>query len=602
MKALKRIGILFVIICLSIPTFAMEDETISHRINVEMVNYNVPGVGVTLVQDGETVFKSAFGEDNAISKTPMDTALSVVQVGSVSKVMTTYALLDLLEDEKISYDTKIQAYLPDYLASNTYISSLTFKNLLTHTTGIATLKADSATQDDPLKTMKLSFGEQAKIFFETYKLKPVVEKDNYTIFSNVGYILAGVLIESISGERYEYYMSNHVFSDLNMETTSEIMSGRNPFGVRLTQNYSVYGGQRTPLWTFNTKYLPSEDLLTTVDDMEQVLKFFTSDTMNENIKKAMFSKQISNNLLIQGRSFGFSVLKYGGYEAYLHDGGIPGENARLLVIPELKLAMFLTYNSNSLEAREALTDAVLADVIQDQNGELQHETYLIEDLEKFNGAYSPVNASNETMEQLTRIIHQIRITDTAEGIRIDDVTYVPISETIFYSSENQSYAEFRTDEDGQLEYLIIGNAIYERTPLFQSIILLAALLVMMGLSNIVALLLLLTRWSNMKVNRIHDTPRMVLLLHTLAVSGVLIFILIISSTYEIWDVIYGVNSAINGTRFFGYATLLLSIPSFIMIGRAKQDYRWSPFMISVFQTQIILGFLLVIWMMAYNLI
>lgn len=602
MKALKGIGILFVIICLSMPTFAMEDETISHRINVEMVNYNVPGVGVTLVQDGETVFKSAFGEDNAISKTPMDTALSVVQIGSVTKVMTTYALLDLLEDEKISYDTKIQAYLPDYLASNAYISSLTFKNLLTHTTGIATLKADSATQDDPLKTMKLSFGEQAKIFFETYKLKPVVEKDNYTIFSNVGYILAGVLIESISGERYEYYMSNQFFSGLDMETTSEIMSSRIPFGVRLTQNYSVYGGQRTPLWAFNTKYLPSEDLLTTVDDMERILKLFTSDTMNENIKKAMFSKQISNNLLIQGRSFGFSVIKYGGYEAYLHDGGIPGENARLMVIPELKLAMFLTYNSNSLEAREALTDAVLADVVQDYNGELQHETYLIEDLEKFNGAYSPVNASKETMEQLTRIIHQIRITNTDEGIRIDDVPYVPISETIFYSSENESYAEFRTDEDGQLEYLIIGNAIYERTPLFQSVILLAALLVIMGLSNVVALLLLLTRWSNMKVNRIHDTPRMVLLLHTLAVSGVLIFILIISSTYEIWDVIYGVNSAINGTRFFGYATLLLSIPSFIMIGRAKQDYRWSPFMISVFQTQIILGFLLVIWMMAYNLI
>ena len=97
MKVFKGLVAFFVVVCLSMPTFALEDETISHRINVEMVNYNVPGVGVTLVQKGETLFKGAFGEDNAISKTPMDTSLSVVQIGSVTKVLTTYALLDLLE-------------------------------------------------------------------------------------------------------------------------------------------------------------------------------------------------------------------------------------------------------------------------------------------------------------------------------------------------------------------------------------------------------------------------------------------------------------------------------------------------------------------------
>jgi len=90
--------------------------------------------------------------------------------------------------------------LSDYLKEKTYLGSLTFKNLLTHTTGLASLKADSANQENPLKTMNLSFSEQAETFFQTYKLKPIIEKANYTIVSNVGYLLAGVLIESISDE------------------------------------------------------------------------------------------------------------------------------------------------------------------------------------------------------------------------------------------------------------------------------------------------------------------------------------------------------------------------------------------------------------------
>ena len=602
-KYFKRIIILFLLMSLTFPSFGAADEdALAHLLNVEMVNYNVPGAMVTIVQDGALYYKNALGEANVTTKTPMDPNLSIVQTGSVSKVMTTYALLELLERKNISVDEAIGKYLPTYLVDNDYIASLTFKNLLTHTTGIATLKANSASQEDPLKSMNLSFSEQAELFFDTYNIKPVVDKDDYTIFSNVGYILSGVLIESISGDRYEYYLAEEVLKPLGMTTSSDILMHRDLIGFELVQNYSVFGGQRTPLSAFNTKYLPSDDFLTTLDDMTLFLEKITSANMSEQMKELMFSRQIANNAFISGKSFGFSVVKYGAYEAYIHDGGIPGSNSRLLVIPEIKLAMFLTYNSNSLKARESITNAVLSDLIVNLDQKTAHEPYLIDDLSKFNGGYSPVNASNETMEQLTRIIHQIRITDVVDGLKIDDELYYPISETIFYNESHGNYAEFRTDEDGQLEYLIVGNSIYERTPFFQSMIIEATMLVLMAIFNGLALLIFVTNWSNMKVNRIHDTPRVVMLIHSLSITGVLVFILIISSSYDIWDVIYGINNAIKGTRFFGLATLVMSFPTFIMISRAKQDYRWSRLKISIYQIQLALGFLLVIWLYIYNLL
>jgi len=599
-KQIKIITMILLLLSFSIPSFAAVD--IDHLINVEMVNYNVPGAMVTVVKEGKLYYKNAFGDAQVITKTPMDVGLSVVQTGSVSKVLTTYALLNLLVDKHISVDDAIGPYLPEYLSERAYIGSLTFRNLLTHTTGIANIKADSATQEDPLKSISISFGDQAELFFDAYNLKPVIEKDTYTIFTNVGYILSGVLIESISGERYEYYMAENILRPLGMTTSSNLLLGNLPPGLTRIQNYSVFGGQRIPLDPFKAKHLPSDDFLTTVDDMTLLLKTFTSGDMDKTVYDALFTRQIANNALISGRSFGFSVVKYGDYEAYIHDGGIPGSNTRLLVIPEIKLGLFLTYNSNNLKARESLTNAVLSDLIDDFESIDGHVPYAIDDLSKFNGVFSPVNVSKETLEKLTRIIDQVRITNDSNGIKIGDDYYIPISETIFYSDTLENYAEFRTDENGQLEYLLVGNSIYERTPFFQSIIFEGAMLLLMALCNVIALLLLLTRWSNMKVNRIHDTPRWVLLFHSLAISGVLVFIFIISTRYDISNVIYGINTAVSGTKFFGYATLILSVPALIMIGRTKQDYRWSKVMIYVYEVQIFLGLCLVYWLFLYKLL
>lgn len=603
MNRLKTILIILLIVAVGIPSFGMvENESLMRQLNVEMINHNVPGVMVTVVKEGRILYKGAIGEANTLTKMPMNTSTSIFQTGSISKVLTAYSLLKLMEAKGIDSEEAIGPYLPDYLADNTYLSSLTFRNLMTHTTGIATLKAKSATQEHPLDALSSGFDENAKLFFEAFKLKPVIEKDKYTIFSNVGYILSGLLIESISNDHYEYHLANKVLSPLGMNTSRDVLMSKSLTGHSLVQNYAVFGGQRTQMSFFKSKYLPSDDFLSTIDDMTKLLIAFTTMDSDSSIYEAMFTRQFANNPLTSGRSFGFSVVNYGNYETYLHDGGIPGANSRLLVIPETKTALFLTYNSNDLSARESFTNVILNDLLGDYSQNASYEPYDIEDLDKFTGVFSPVNTSTETLERLTKIIHQVRVREEAGGISIDGNRYVPISETVFYSDATSSYAEYRTNENGRLEYLIIGNAIYEETPFFQSVLVEATFLILLGFFNVLSLLLLVTKWSDMKVNRIHDTPRVILMLHSLSVTGVLGFILVISSSYDIWDVIYGINQAVIGTRIFGLSLIALTIPALMMLNRAKQDYRWSRFMVFVFQFQVLSGIALSIWLYLYNLL
>ena len=595
--------VFLLILALTVPSFAISNEdALSYNVNVEMVNYNLPGLLAVVVKSGEIEYMDAFGYANITTKLEMDTQNSVIQTGSISKVITTYALLELLTKHQIDIDSEIGPYLPVYLKEEMKLSTLTFRNLLTHTSGIPSIKANTATKEDPLYGFDLEFGTQAESFFKTYKVEQVIEQDSYSILSNVGFILAGVLIESISGERYAYYVSNQVLEPLQMDTSSQIIMNQTIENRHLIQNYSVFGGQREILSPYKSKYLPSDDFLTTAEDMGNFLRVLTSGKLSETMKNALFQKQIANNTFASGRSFGFNVVDYRGYEAYIHDGGIPGENSRIMMIPELELGLFLTYNSNNLAVRDILTDVFLADYLDANKISNKYPVITLDHLEKFIGVYSPVNVSSQTMEQLTQIIHQIRVTDTSDGLKIDEDTYKPIGETVFYSEETDNYAEFRTDEKGQLSYLMVGNTIYERTPFYQSMIVEFFFFFMIALVNFFALIILLTRWKNMKVNRIHDTPRTLLLMHTLCISGILLSLLMILSQYDIWHVVYGDNTLSGIVKILGYGLAILILPAFFMLGRAKEDYRWSRFMIKVFQIQLILSIFLFSWLWIYNFI
>lgn len=600
-KQYKVILIIILILTLLVPSFAVtKDDTLSYDISVEMVNYNIPGILAVVAKSGEIEYINAFGSANVTTKMDMNTQNSVIQTGSISKVITTYALLELLAQKKIDVDAEIGPYLPAYLNHETVLSQLTFRNLLTHTSGIPTIKANSATKEDPLNRFDLEFGAQAESFFKSYKIEQVIEKDSYSILSNVGYILAGVLIESISGERYAYYLSKQILDPLGMHTSSKIIMNKTIENKHLVQNYAVFGGQREILSPYKSKYLPSDDFLTTAEDMGNFLKTLTSGDLSEMMKNALFQKQIVNNTFTSGRSFGFNVVDYRGYEAYIHDGGIPGENSRIIIIPELELGLFLSYNSNNLRARDALTDVFLNGYLDENKHSAQYPVIQHENLEKFIGVYSPVNVSSQTMEQLTRIIHQIRVSDTQEGLKIDDSIFLPISETVFYSETTDNFAEFRTDDKGQLAYLMVGNTIYERTPFYQSMIVELMLFFLIALVNFMALLIFMTRWKNMKVNRIHDTPRTLLLLHTLCISSILFSLFLILTRYDIWHVIYGDQSLSNVVKILGYALSILILPTFLMLGKAKEDYRWTTFMVKVYQLQLFLSVFLFLWLWIYN--
>lgn len=611
MKKIAIIGLMGILMSLQLVMGFAEGqgedaESLENIIQVEMIQYNAPGVMVSIAVNGEIEFETAIGMSDLANHEKMDLEKTVIQTGSISKTFTAYALVKAMSTKGLTLDDVIGPYLPvSYKNEHPGFETFTFKNILTHTTGLTSVRANTAINQRPTlnpEALKVvgSFASEADRFMNTYAFEPVVEPNLYSVYSNVNAVLSGILIESITGMSYESYMAKIVADQFNMKTSEKVLLQASDDLGTLISGYNVFGGVKTKTKGYQARLLPSDDFLTNMQDMGNFLRVLTSG-QDEVLSEQFLKRQVRNDDLSSGRSFGFSIMNINGYEVYFQDGGTPGINARLLTIPKENFAMFIVYNADNTELRASLAEKIISAYFNEKPIEA-HVQYEEPSLNKYIGAFTPLNSSNETVEKLTQIIHQIRVINKTDGLYIGKTKYVPYAANSFYSEETKTYAVFKLDDLGRLKYLIIDNNIYKRTPFYQSLIVEIVMLIFTAFFNLLSLIVLMAKWQNMKVNRIHDTPRTVILIATLITSVLIGLILYAGMNYNAWDVIFGTMTVINFIRIFSVVGIVLIIPNWIMIQRGNTDFRWTGAMVFIFRVQGILNILLLTWLWRYNLL
>jgi CubicO group peptidase (beta-lactamase class C family) len=589
-------------LAMMLPVYA-DDATASmdEIIKYETVNYNVPGIAVSIVKDGTVLYQVSQGMADLSQNVSMNASTTAIQTGSIGKVLTSMALLKLLSQQDIDLEASISDYLIDaYIPDNT----LTFRDLLQHTTGIPSVRADTAEMTSPLERDPLKFSDYAADFMTQYRHRAVLTPGEDTIYSNVGSVLAGLLVEALSNTPFEQYVSEEILKPLGMTDSASFLMGNPNAAIDIAKGYNIFGGAQTEQSPYKSKLIASDDFVTTSADMTTLLQDMTRSMYARSDYRDMFTRQVSAYEGLLGRSLGFSIKQDEGVDLYLQDGGIPGETSRLFFIPELGVGVFIWYNSDATTLRDELTDEILSIYAQDA---VHHTSAVLENFDGAEykdliGAYSPMNISTETIERVTKIIRQIRVSETAGGLVIDKATYKPVGNNTFYSEDDDNYARFIFDDSNKLEYLVIDNTYYQRVGLFESVFFEMLVLFLAALFNLIAVILLSVRWDSLRVNRIHSTPRTVLLLETLFSSATIGLILWIALRYNAWLVAFNAGSATLWVKITGIVAGILYIPSLIMLGRGENDFRWRGGTTFIFRMLLIFNALLLIWMWRYNFI
>jgi CubicO group peptidase (beta-lactamase class C family) len=186
------------------PSLAHETVTkIDRYVQSEMSRQKIPGVSLAILRNGKPALLRSYGLANIEHQVPVKPE-TVFQSGSIGKQFTAAAVMILVEQGTISLDDPISKYFPD--APSTW-KDITFRNLLSHTSGMGDYPDDIDLRRDYTEAEYLEHFKKALLLFATGS------KWNY---SNVGYVTLGALIRKVTGKFYGDFLNEEIFQPLGM--------------------------------------------------------------------------------------------------------------------------------------------------------------------------------------------------------------------------------------------------------------------------------------------------------------------------------------------------------------------------------------------------
>lgn len=381
---------------------------------------------VLVARDGAVVLDKAYGTANLELDVP-NTPATKFRLGSITKQFTAAAILLLEERGKLKVDDKVKAYLPDAPMA---WDRITVFNLLTHTSGIPnfTSLADYNTIKLSARTAEASV---AAVHDKTLDFGPG-EKMSY---SNSGYLALGAIIEKVSGQSYEKFVADNIFTPLGMSD-----SGYDSNTAIIKRRASGY--IRTPAGYLNAGYVhmsiphAAGALYSTTGDL---LKWQQALFAGKLVSKASLGRMITpfKNDYALGVT---STLDKGGRRVIAHGGGIDGFNTHLAYYPDTRTVIVALSNVNGTApgAIAAQLGGVLHGDTVTLNSERKEITLPAAMLSKYVGAYelAPAVVMTITLEG-DRLMGQL----TGQG----KLPIFPQSETLFFLKVVDAQLEFAAD-------------------------------------------------------------------------------------------------------------------------------------------------------------
>jgi CubicO group peptidase (beta-lactamase class C family) len=291
----------------------------------EIVAVDLFSGAVLVAKDGKTVFAQAYGLADREKKTP-NTLKTRFRLGSMNKMFTAVATLQLVQNGKLDLKAPFGNYLTDY-PNKDVASKVTIEQMLSHTGGTGDIFGPEFDKNRlELKTLQ----DYVKLYGNR---GPEFEPGSQWKYSNYGFLLLGVIVEKVSGHSYYDYVRDHIFKPAGMNATAS-----EPEDQVVADRSVGYMRPDGTGWQRNTDTLPYRGTsagggYSTVEDL---LQFATALQTNK-LLKPQYTEMLTTGRVettFGGKyAYGFQEFSVNGTRCFGHGGGAPGMNGELMICP-----------------------------------------------------------------------------------------------------------------------------------------------------------------------------------------------------------------------------------------------------------------------------
>jgi CubicO group peptidase (beta-lactamase class C family) len=376
MKNQRRISFHLWLVCLiaASPLIATAQVITAPQIDAlvqrTLTTFDVPGIAVAVVKDGKVVHAKGYGVRSLKTKEKVDENTNF-GIASNSKAFTSAAIGMLMDEGKLTWDDKVIDYIPEFRMYNGYVTEeFTIRDLLTHRSGLGLGAGDLMFWPDSSNfTIK-------DIIHNLRYLKPTSGFRTKYDYDNLLYMVAGEVVERVSGKPWEVFVEDRIMKPLGMNHSAGSYA-RLADKVNVIDAHAPVNGTVQVIQRDSMRFgYSAGGINSSVADMSKwVIAQLNNGKYGEG--KRLFSEGIHNemwaaqtiipvsptpvppyNTHFAAYGLGWFLSDVSGYKQVTHTGGLAGMVTQVTLFPELNLGIIVFTNQQSGAAFSAVTNTI----------------------------------------------------------------------------------------------------------------------------------------------------------------------------------------------------------------------------------------------------
>ncbi len=304
----------------------------------------IPGGVIVVVKDGKLLFAKGYGYADLKTKRPVDPNTTLFRPGSVSKLFTWTAVMQLVQAGKIDLDADVNKYI-DFTIPPFQGKPVTMRNLMTHSPGF----------EETVRDLLVDTKEQVlpiDVYLKRRLPDRIFPPGEVIAYSNYGATLAGYIVQRVSGEKFEDYIAKHIFEPLRMVHSTFVQ----PLPANLAPLMAIgyVNGEVKPFEFVDTA--PAGSSTSTGIDMSHFMLAYLDGGTYDGYQllkpatiKEMWTPQVPEEKGLPGFDLGFYEDDFNGLTIVGHGGDTVAFHSDLHLIPAKDVGFFVSFNSPGKE-------------------------------------------------------------------------------------------------------------------------------------------------------------------------------------------------------------------------------------------------------------